>query len=347
MRKTAMLTAFCLCVSFLFTLQGCKGQETPAPEPPEPETTTAADYFPITENTRYVYEGEGSEYASYTVYNDYTTQSEVQQRVDNGGTVAARVITVSGGKVTQTYSSGEVYYRENCLGKTTVEEVLLADPIEAGTEWTLTDGRIRKITGTAVAVSTPAGDYEAVEVVTETEDGTDTRYYAKDVGHIKTVFASNDFTVTSTLAAIESNRALNQTVRFYYPDVDTETIYYLDREIAFETNDVTKDELAASYKEVPAGVGKVLSEGTAINSLALDEDNIPHIDLSRTFLTEMNAGSGYEAMILTCIADTIAGYYTTDKVIITVEGEPYESGHFSFAEGETVSADFDAAVKLP
>ncbi len=347
MRKMVIPMILCLCVTTLLLLQGCKKQEIPTPEPQEPAELTAADYYPITENTKYVYEGDGMEYASFTVINDYTSETQVQQRVDNTGTVMAKVILIADGKVTQTYSTGEAYYRENCLGKTNVEEVLLAEPIAEGTEWTLPDGRVRKITGTSVAVSTPAGEYETVEVVTQSEDSTDTQYYAKDVGLVKAVYQSDDYTVTSTLASIENDHVLTQTVRFYYPNVDAETIYYVDREIPFQTNDVTKDVLAEAYKEVPEGVGKVISENTVINSLTFGDDNMVHIDFNQAFLTEMNAGSGYESMILTCIADTFGGYYTTDKVILTLEGNLYESGHFAFAEGESVAADFDAAVLLP
>jgi hypothetical protein len=347
MRKAAVCIAFCFwMMTSLFALQGCTKQE-PTPEPEEPAALTAADYFPVTENTKYVYEGEGMEFASLTVFTDYTSENQIQQRVDNTGTVMAQVITIAGGKATMTYSSGEAYYRENCLEKTNAEEVLLAEPIQEGTQWTLSDGRIRKIGGTAVAISTPAGNYETVEVITESADSTDTRYYAKGVGLVKAVYQADDYTVSSTLASIENDMPLVQTVRFYFPNVDTETIYYAEREITLHTNDITADALAAAYKEVPDGVGKVISENTVINSLTLDNDGIPHIDLNRAFLTEMNAGSGYEAMILSCIADTFGGYYNADRVILTVDGALYESGHFAFAEGETIAADFEAAVLLP
>lgn len=347
MRKAAVFTFFCFFIASFFLLQGCTKQETPTPEPEEPAGLTVADYFPITENTKYVYEGEGMEYASFTVFIDYTSENQVQQRVDNSGTVMAQVITIADGKATMTYSSGESYYRENSLNKTNAQEVLLTEPIEEGTQWTLPDGRTRKIGGTAVAIPTPAGNYETVEVITENEGSTDTRYYAKDVGLVKAVFEADDYTISSTLAAIESDMPFTQTIRFYYPNVDSETIYYVDKELTFRTNDVTTEILATAYKEVPDGVGKVISENTVINSLSLGDDGTPHVDFNRAFLTEMNAGSGYESMILSSIADTFGGYYNTDKVLLTVDGALYESGHFAFAEGETIAADFDSAVYLP
>jgi len=65
------------------------------------------------ENTRYVYEGTGNEYASYNVMVDYVNESKVQQRIDNGGTVMANIVEIADGKLTRSYSRGEAYYREN------------------------------------------------------------------------------------------------------------------------------------------------------------------------------------------------------------------------------------------
>ena len=73
------------------------------------------DYYPVKENTRYVYEGTGNEYASYNVMVDYVNESKVQQRIDNGGTVMANIVKIADGKLTRSYFRGEAYYRENLL----------------------------------------------------------------------------------------------------------------------------------------------------------------------------------------------------------------------------------------
>ena len=51
-------------------------------------------------------------------------------------------------------------------------------------------------------------------------------------------------------------------------------------------------------------------------------------------------------MILDCIANTFSGYYYTDKVILTIDGTLYSSGHFVFGEGEFLQANADEAVLL-
>ena len=68
------------------------------------------DYYPVKENTRYVYEGTDNEYASYNVMVDYVNESKVQQRIDNGGTVMANIVKIADGKLTRSYSRGEAYY---------------------------------------------------------------------------------------------------------------------------------------------------------------------------------------------------------------------------------------------
>jgi hypothetical protein len=113
------------------------------------------------------------------------------------------------------------------------------EPIEAGTSWTLPDGRKRSIAGLASPVTTPLGNYSAVEVVTTGEGYENRDYYAKGVGLVKSVFSSSDMEVSSSLAKIEENTPFAQSVRFFFPDSDG-NIYYVEKEISFKTNDITR-----------------------------------------------------------------------------------------------------------
>lgn len=85
---------------------------------------------------------------------------------------------------------------------------------------------------------------------------------------------------------------------------------------------------------------------TKINSLYLNEDGMVYIDLSREFLTEMNAGSGYEAQILQCVANTFGSYYGSDKVIVTIDNNLYESGHIKLAQGEYLTVDTKESTEI-
>jgi len=345
MKKFILL--LCTILPLVFS-SGCEngnngGNGTEPPAKPKIE-----DYFPANENTHYIYEGWGNEYASYDVYVDYASDGKIQQRTDNGGTVMATVFEIKDGKLTKIFSRGEVYYRENFLNsKEGNEEIILMEPLEEGTTWTLADSSVRTITGTSVKVDTPSGSYEAIEVTTESPYDTIKAYYAKDVGMVKSVFESEGTEVSSTLKKIEKDVPFKQRLSFYYPNIDDNRIYYREREISFMTNDVTRNVLAEAYKEsAPEGTGKVVSANTKINSLYLNKDGMVYIDLSRDFLSEMNAGAGYESMILDSIAATFGRYYNAQRVILTIDGGLYESGHIALQKGEYLEANYEDAVEV-
>lgn len=306
------------------------------------------DYFPLKENVRYVYEGQGNEYASYNVMNDYIAEGRVQQRVDNGGTVLARVLEISEGKLTRLLSKEEAYYRENMLNVKTENEILLKEPLTKGTSWNTSDSRVRTITGTAVSVTTPSGNYEALEVTTQSANGTTKDYYAKNIGLVKSIFAFEGNEISSSLSKIEENIALKQGISFFYPNMQDGKIYYTDREISFKTNEITRSVLEAAYKEsVNSNLGKVFWPNTKINSLYLNKDGMVYIDLNGAFLTEMNAGAGYESMILQCIGNTFGKYYNADKVILTIDNKLYESGHIVMQKGEFIVVNLNDVIYSP
>lgn len=355
------------CILLLATLCGCGKaagtEQTPAAPSSvvEPTATvspsapasaapdTVEDYYPICENVHYIYAGEGIEYAAYDVYIHYAADTKAQLRQDNGGTVMARVVEVADGAVTVLYNREDSYARENYLNRTgDTQEVLLMEPLVAGTAWTVYDGRTRTITDTAAEVETPSGTYTAVAVETAFDGGTTTQYYAKGVGLVKTVTNGDGYEISSTLSEIQEDVPFTQTVRFYYPDGDDGKIYYRDTDVSFKTNDVTRSLLETAYKAPFSGrPGSVLSENTVINSLYLNDDGMVYIDLSKAFLTEMNAGSVYESMLLQCVANTFGAYYGAERVILTIDGGLYESGHIALRKGEYLTVNTEGAAQIP
>ena len=319
-------------------------------EEPATQALKIEDFYPIKENTHYIYQGMGNEYASYDVYIDYATEGKVQQRIDNGGTVMANVVELKDGKVTKLYSRAEAYYRENLLkSKSDEEEILLMEPLEKGTTWKLKDSRVRTITGTSVQINTPTGNYKAIEVTTESPNDKTIDYYAKNVGLVKSVFIpgeSNGEEITSTLSKVEENAPFMQTINFYYPNINDNKIYYKAKNLQFKTNDLTKKVLETVFKESVNDLGPVFSENTKINSLYLNKDNHVYIDLNQAFLTEMNAGSGYESMLLQSIVNTVGQYYQAEKVYLTIDNKLYESGHILMKKGEFFKVDLEDAVEI-
>ncbi len=336
------------------TASNATATATPAATTPQATATpntsssqTIASYYPFNSNKKYTYEGSGNEYAAYTVYTDYTTATRVQFRVNNGGTEVAKVMEISNGELKVLINKAECYYRENfTTTKVATGEVLLKEPLVKGTTWTLSDGTKRYISNVAVSVTTPAGVFNAIEVTTEYADSTTLDYYAQNVGLVKSVFKSGDTEISSTLSKIESNVKLTQTIKFYYPNINDDKIYYVSKQFSFKTNDTTRTILETAYKTVPTGlgVGKVLSTNTKIKSLYLNSSGILYVDFSKELVSEMNAGSGYESMILQSITNTLGGYYGVEKVYITVEGNSYSSGHIYMKTGETFKVNLSGTV---
>jgi len=64
--------------------------------------------------------------------------------------------------------------------------------------------------------------------VPEGKDDKTQDYYAPNIGLVKSIFTSNGMVVTSSLSKVENNVPLTQTVKFFYPNVNEDKLYYVD-----------------------------------------------------------------------------------------------------------------------
>lgn len=353
-----------LILAFLFILMplaacgdsGKNGDEPDGKPEPKPEETAGSleEYFPFRADTLYRYKGEGNEFASYTLFTDYILDTEIQFRKDNGGTVLAEVLKLAEGRLTRTYQRGEAYFREDYLrnpGLRTgagTEILLLREPLKKGESWDQGDGVIREILGIREKVEAAGKTYEALAVTSLMKDeaGAESRiteYYAKGIGLIRTVFESpGGDRITSTLEEVVTGAPLKLPVQYHYPRLEPGDYHVKATEAVFHTNDITRKVLEAGYKagytqEVrDAGAGQVLSPGTKVNVLFLQGGERVRLDLSGEFLREMNAGSGYEAMLLQALARTFGGWYGVKSVVLTIDGDNYSSGHIYFEDEEAI-----------
>ncbi|WP_243404823.1 GerMN domain-containing protein [Thermobrachium celere] len=109
------------------------------------------------------------------------------------------------------------------------------------------------------------------------------------------------------------------------------------------------DKIIESYLKNPPKeeLNKVFSKNTKINKLYLNNSqNKVYIDVSKEFVQEMNAGSSLESMILQSLVNTLGNYYNVDKVYISVEGKPYESGHIAITENEVFYVDYKNVYEI-
>jgi hypothetical protein len=307
---------------------------------PEPEVYKISDYFPYTENTTMVYEGMGNEFASYTTFVDYINNDKIQFRTNNGGTEFLTVLQNKEGTLTRIFTANETYYKIDLTNEPSQEsEVLLKEPLTEGTTWTLEDGSQREITGIAVAVETPYDSFEALEVTTS-KDGqiVEIEYYARDVGLVKSIVMVETEEISSSLKELITGAGYDFTVRsfnFDLTDTDIESNFE-DKKVTLKTGENINDFLATEFLE-----GGLISENTRINKLWISPgSDVANIDFSEQFVTEMNAGTAKESGVLMSVSNTVGFYCQVQKVIITIDGGPYSSGHILMEEGEAFDTTY-------
>lgn len=296
-----------------------------------------SDYFPFLENTFLQYQGEGNEFASQDVYFEFIDGNKAQVKVINPGTNLVKVLELEDGILSEVFVEGEFYHIENMLNsKTERQEIVLKEPLVVGNSWTTAEGYTMEITNVNSMISTPTGSYVTIEVTTAFEEGRyQKEYYAKGIGLVTRVYIDGETEIFSTLTSIK-NTSFNHDMLLFYPHKDKEKTVFVRDSLEFNTND--KIEKLIEYKlknPLADDLGVTLPTGVLINSLHLDRAQwIVNADFSKELLTELNAGSSYENEILISIVSTLGKFYDTDKVYISVEGRPYESGHFAIREGE-------------
>lgn len=309
-----------------------------------------SDYITLESNDKYIYDGINSEYADLENYIDFLSEDRIQVRTNNGGTETVRVIENKNGQLKIIFKRDNCFYRENFMSKpSNYSEILLKEPLVKGTSWTLEDGSKRYITGIDIDVNTPKENYKGLEVTTERVNGEiDIHYYVKGKGLIKIVRDKNGMNVTSVLNDIIKDSRLSQSIEVYYPQV-TETDYAIYKErkvLEISTNDITKSKIVELMRTKSALTGaSLLTEGTTINSLYLNDDGMLYVDFNEKLVEEMNAGSGYEQVILSSIVNTLGQYYGVEKVYLTINNQPYKSGHIIKNKGEAFSVDLSKVTK--
>lgn len=366
MKKTILSVSMVLLLVLLIGCSNKKNKEditgalTPSVQPtvtlPVKENTTGEtfsikNYYPMLADAEYVFDGQGNEYAAYIRVTDFLDKenNRIQTRTNNGGTETVRVIEIKDNKLSEIATVNESYYRDNLMADAVAGDeanVLLMEPLQKGTRWTLPDGKERYISATDADVETPSGNYRAIEVTTEETEGTTKDYYAPQVGLVKSVFISGDMEVSSTLREIKVDTPYTQTIDIFFPDVD-ENIYVQSLTLNFHTGDVTRTILqeAISGEEIKDSYLPLASINTKIYSLYLGKDGIVYVDFSKELVTDMNAGAGYETLILQSITNTLGNYYGVQEVLITMEGKPYQSGHIQMKEGETFQVNMEHVIR--
>ena len=329
--------------------------ESPAEEVETPSeegvgvTYTVDELYPFEENVYRVYEGMGNEFAGYDEYVDFLSDSRIQLRRNNGGTEIVSVLEKKDGMLVEIISKAETYYKENFLDKDPEEnKILLKEPLTLDASWD-SEGQTATVTGVDVEVKTGIGTFTALEVTRVTkgkESEKRVEYYVRGMGLVKVIDTGKDYEVSATLTKMEGNAVRKRFVNFYYPNAQDERIFLYRKEISFTTNDIPKILIINAYKELPKEAVPVLTKNTKVNYLYLNQDGRVYLDLTKEFLQEMKAGAGYEGLILQSLANTIGDYYGVSKVMLTIDGKTYESGHIVLEKFEALEVNYDSIVDM-
>lgn len=356
-----MKKIFMLLIAMLLIFSSCSGNTATPPSntngpknadvtvTPSPSSSTktsynASDFYPADKDVHLIYKGYGSEYAGFDVYTEYVKNSNVQLHISNGGTSTVYVYNLYNGAFKEVYRNSEIYYHYDFTSSTNEDTVLIKDPIKTGNSWTLKDGSKRTITSTSAKITTPSGTYNAIEITTTSQGSVTKEYYAENIGLIKRIVTprGSNTSIVSELEKIENGAPFTQTIRFYFPEFSKDRIVYMDRKVDIKTNEDMKYKFQKELKTIPqnSSLSKVLTANVQVLGSTVDmKKGIVTVNFSHELVSDMNAGSGLESMVLKSIVNTFGRYYQVGKVIITIDGKPYSSGHIKLKPGEYFTVD--------
>jgi len=337
-----------LMLVFISVLSGCRNIEMPLEAPVvemnDSYEIKAEDLFPFTENTIYVYEGYGNEYASQEVFFEYIDSNLAQIKVINSGTNSVRILQKTIDGIKEVYFEGEFYHIEDMRYSKPIKDVMtIKNPIEVGNSWIVDDKYTREITGIDVELDTPYGKFNAVEITTTLENDTKLiSYYKEGIGQVGSIFSSPDGDIKTLLKEIISG-PIEREIRLFYPtDSTTMKTVWTNHTLKFNTNDRLEDIFNQVFTNpVKDGLIPLISEETIINSINFDRSTWRvTIDFSDELIPGWNAGSTFELQLIKSIVNTLGSFFDTDKVYISIEGKPFESGHLQIKEGEEFIVDY-------
>lgn len=302
-----------------------------------------AAWMPRLNDVLYSYVGTGMEYASYTWTPQFNDENYYQIVEDNTGTVMAEIYEYSEDRIVRTFSRPETYFRDNfseigLFEEYREEEIVLQAPIAVGTSWSTADSDY-EITAVNQEVEVPAGTYDTIEVTSTTDDTTIRRYYAEDIGLVSEITETEELTIESNLDSIETETPEILPMTVYVPDEQAMGMDTVDAQLTLNTNNPARvaitELLTGQNSEFPEI--NILPEGTEINYLFLNEENVVEIDVSSEFENNMNVGTTGELFFVYNLVNTLSDYYGSEEVLLTVDGEPFSGPHMgSLPEGETL-----------
>lgn len=335
--------------------------ETEEPEevkedPEEESSQNIESYLPAQEDTLFIYDVEVEEGMEISRYFQFVDEQTAQMATHGYENVNVSILEYREDAIVQVFEREETFFKENFLEtgfpSDTEEQAILQLPIEEGNAWEGVEGSEFEITGVDVPIETASGSYEAVEVTQTQEETTSVYYYAEDVGivGVSTTPVSEGGELAQSLSEIQENAAETIDVNVYTLNEEATGLVSGSVTLELFTNEPQREALTevlqGNTDAEPIQSFPLFTENAQFNSLYIDAEGVIHADLNQAFVDEMNAGSGIESLMLQGLVNTLYDLYLDPQlpiegVLLTVDGDPYESGHVALEEGELWEADDD------
>ena len=117
----------------------------------------------------------------------------------------------------------------------------------------------------------------------------------------------------------EPSAAPGISVTLYKGDDNAENVVPVECEIAEQSPQAIVDKL------VELGV---FGSAVTANSFTVDNSNVIHLDMGQDFAAQIfSSGTAGEHIMVGSLVNSFISVYEADAVLITVDGNPFESGH--------------------
>lgn len=175
-------------------------------QPPEPVNEKIEGYLPLKVGNRWVYEGQGSDMASYTQEVTHSKGNRYQIRTNAGGAISTNIFEVKEDSIANVYLGMGDNKNKNLLNEADIADIIfLKLPIAVGTTW-VSEQNTYEILQTDAKVTVPLGTFDNCVVVRLSfyDGSTKLLYYKKGIGLLLSEFTTNRETIVSRLKSFES-----------------------------------------------------------------------------------------------------------------------------------------------
>lgn len=299
------------------------------------------DFMPSPENNTVYFEGS----KNFSLHPEYSDGTRVQMVQLNGDEEPRQyLLTVEEPGVFLQVMTEETYFRQNLLlmKETEYENeldmpfLLIPTVVQEGETWESGGAQFKIV------------DADTQKVTIEKVDDKNTVFvFEKGKGIVEVTVTGDETEQVKAVNTAVSNP--ERSMNLYYPDPDDDAGQYLLKHTirySFKTNEITRETLptliAESAKE---GYFNYLPEGSKINWLYKDKEDIVHVDFNQVFQDNLQTGSTYEVTTLESIAMTLLDLMDGEELLLTVEGNHYEGGHVTLEKGETIDRVEDEYIR--